>query len=160
MNGLEKDWGVFNQLQEDLLEQFIEAGGKLTVYQRGRAEGYSTFAIVQCLQQALTTDRDVVYVYDDKGWTPPEFCRIAMRFFDRGARWNRQSNAITIDDKTIRLFRPERYGDRLRGLAIDDVFGDVDGVTIDKNEEFFYVLADRQGRGLGDGTGLRLMVVR
>ncbi len=160
MTELEKDWGVYNALQDKLLEEFIEAGGVLTVHQRGRGEGYSTFAIVQCLQQALTTDRNVVYIYDDKGWTPREFCIIAMRFFDAGARWNSIRSEITIGEKTIRLVKPDRYGDKLRGHSINDVFGDVDGRTIDDNEEFFYVLAACQRRSMDDGTGFRLMVVR
>ena len=153
------DVGIYNGLQESLLELFIEAGGVLNIQQRGRGEGYSTFAIVQCIQLALDTDRDVVYVYDDREWTPPAFCDIAMWFFGIVARWDRWSNTITIGEKSIRLFKPDYTGDRLRGIKIDDVFGDVDGYTIDRYEEFFYVLANVQGRH-GDGTGMRLWIVR
>jgi hypothetical protein len=83
-----------------------------------------------------------------------------MWFFGVVARWNRERSVITIGDKTIRLVKPERYSDRLRGTHVDDVFGDVAGETIDRHEEFFYILANRQGRSWDDGTGLRLMIVR
>lgn len=152
--------GIYNGLQESLLEQFIESGGRLDIYQIGRGEGYSTFAIVQCIQQALTTNRRVVYVYDDKGWTPPQFCDLAMWFFGVAVRWDKTRNIITVGDKTIRLIRVDRLGYKLRGHIIDDVFGDVDSSTIEKNDEFFDTLNAVQCRYQLDGTGLRLLIIR
>lgn len=151
----------YNELQEKLLEEFIDKGGRMTTYQRGRGRGYSTFAIAQAIQQATTNpDRKVIYVYDDKGWTPQAFRDVAHYFFNRSAVWIRDRSVIKLAQTEIHLVRPDRRGDSLRGRRIDDVFGDFDGNSIDKNEEFFQVLNACRNRAATDGTGLQLFIIR
>lgn len=154
----------YNELQEKLLERFIDAGGVGMEYQNERGAGYSTFIIAQCIQQALTTSRDIIFVTDVKDYhVRHEFAYVAKEMFDLDIKYDISRNVVHIGHNRVRIVKPDTRGDRLRGYSFHDVFGEFDRDTIDRNEDFFYTLVIYQrqgGRGGSDGTGFRYFIVR
>lgn len=150
---------TYNELQEVLLDQFIDNGGQLWIAQQGRGRGYTTFAIMQCLQQLFSTDRNVVFVSDiDYGWIRDEICRLAFYQYGEVASYNKYISAIRLGGRELRILKPAPHSSI--SVRVDDIYGDVSANTIDNCEGFFHTLASRQGRSGDDGTGFRCYIVR
>lgn len=150
----------YNRLQRQLLEDYIDTGGRLNIYQSERAAGYTTFVVMECLRHAVETGRSTVFIHDSF-YAMSTMCDIAVEVFGLEPKLNRVLNTVTIGDTVIRFIRPDRFGDRVRGRVVEDVFGEIDRKTHHGNyEDFFRVLRHRQHASSADGNGMYLMVIR
>lgn len=152
----------FNDLQEKLLDEYIEKGGIGFEYQSGRGYGYTTFILVQAIQQATTSGRRVYFIDDLKhDWTMSECCKVAYEFFGYEAVLNRARGTVRVGGAEIIFVKPQRHRHHIYGLEIHDVYGEISRETIDQHEEFFYELMHRQRPPRDqDGTGFRYFVIR
>lgn len=148
-----------NEFQEKLLSDFIESGGRQTVYQRGRGYGYTTFAMYLCIHQLLTTRRRVAFVSDMPiHLNAMTVYDTACRFFGAKAQRNDKTGGFLINGNYLFMLNP-KYPSGLYGRRFYDIYGDIRGDSYDKHREFFYILPHRTGSSEDDGTGFHYMVV-
>ena len=144
-----------NQIQEQIVDEFINCGGIGHIIQPFRGEGYTTGIVYLAVNQLLQS-RDVLLVVDTKTWWLHHVIYdVAKGMFDADVKIVKNTDTVYFGDNRLTIINIKGNPYRLRGKRFDDVFIDCNGdiLSDDRCKEMFMNINACRRPTATDGSG-------
>lgn len=149
-----------NKVQEDIVKQFIDCGGRGFVKQLGRGQGYTTALAYLAMQQAALTKRKVWMFVDYPVHVLHGTIQSVREGMMRGvtfSHYNGRRGEFYLRGNLLRVCQISTADRDIRGHTVDDAFIEINESTSWKYQEFFHTLRTCNTR---DGKGFDFTVAR